>query len=576
MKISTIRKFHKIKKVLRPKRLKIAEQILIVLFISVLIPMIISGLVINNINQQAIRSQLKDSAVMMSNVVSNEIDVFLHVSYSELEQLSISLDYLKTDREKQNYLKTIKNKTKITYYEDLVLVKDFDSIKKLKAKNDEKGQFLIYTKTGNGNYLVAVFKKQELNKHLFLSMQDDERQIYVLDSKGKLIAQHNYTESQFQEAIKALPKTLVNDNATVFSKIKNQPLVYIHKTSPDMTVIVNTTETVMKNTINDNRFKLLMSVFVSSLSIFIIVALYIYYMYINIRQLFKGIMAVSKGSYERRIRLIKSIFTPYEIVFLSAEFNKMAAEIHKSYLQLKEQNVKLEQLNEFRSNLIDTVSHELRTPLTSIQGYTSRLLRTDIQIDEETRIKSLRVIKRQAERLKRLIEDLLVIPDIERERICVSLEPVWISDTVANAITLVKNSEDKPIVNNMSEDFPLVIADKDRAEQVIVNLVENAIKYATEGTPITISGDFNAENATISIENQCEKIPEEKLETLFGKFIRMDDKTTRTTRGTGLGLFIVKGLVEAMNGKITISSTDEIGFKVDVTLPLFKTVTLKP
>ena len=313
-----------------------------------------------------------------------------------------------------------------------------------------------------------------------------------------------------------------------------------------------------------------MAVFASALSIFIVVGLYIYFMYINIRQLFKGIMAMSKGSYERRIRLLKSIFTPYEIVFLTSEFNKMASEIHKSYLQLKEQNVKLEQLNEFRSNLIDTVSHELRTPLTSIQGYTSRLLRTDIVIDEETKIKSLRTIKRQSERLKRLIEDLLVIPDIERARIRVSLEPVWISDSVASSITLVKNTQEKEIRNEMPDDFPLVIADKDRAEQVIVNLVENAVKYSKEDTPIIISGSYNNEEATITVSNQCDKIPEEKLKSLFGKFIRIDDKTTRTTRGTGLGLFIVKGLVEAMNGQIKISSTDEIGFKVDVTFKLFK------
>ena len=141
---------------------------------------------------------------------------------------------------------------------------------------------------------------------------------------------------------------------------------------------------------------------------------------------------------------------------------------------------------------------------------------------------------------------------------------------------MVKNKEEKEIKNELSENFPLVIADKDRAEQVIVNLLENAIKYSKDNTPIIITGEYHAENATISISNECDKIPEEKLEQLFGKFIRMDDKTTRTTRGTGLGLFIVKGLVEAMNGKIKISSTEEVGFKVDVTLPLFKSVTLKP
>ena len=78
-------------------------------------------------------------------------------------------------------------------------------------------------------------------------------------------------------------------------------------------------------------------------------------------------------------------------------------------------------MNEFRSNMIDTVSHEFRTPLTSIQGYTSRLLRQDIKIDEETKVKSLKIIKRQSERLKRMIEDLLVIPDIEGARLNVNL-----------------------------------------------------------------------------------------------------------------------------------------------------------
>ena len=106
----------------------------------------------------------------------------------------------------------------------------------------------------------------------------------------------------------------------------------------------------------------------------------------------------------------------------------MATEIHKSYIQLKKNNIELKQLNEFRSNLIDTVSHELRTPLTSIQGYTSRLMRQDIKIDEETRQKSLRIIKEQSERLKRLIEDLLTIPDIEGMRLRTKVEQVYIPE----------------------------------------------------------------------------------------------------------------------------------------------------
>lgn len=574
MDIQTLRKINKIKKILHPKRLKIAEQILIVLFVALLVPMIISGIVINNINQQAMRNQLRTSAILIANMVSDELDVFFKIANNELEQISNTIDYIPQGNAKLNYIE--KTKKNSIYFQDIKIVDNYEKIEQLKNKDSMNNCFLMYQKLSNNKYLVAIFNNEDLNKYMFKSLKDDARQIYVIDTSGKIIAKHNYTEELYKESINLLPKKITDNRAIIYGNRKNQPIAYIHKTNPDLMIIVNTTAKITEYTINENRFKLLMAIIISSLSIFIIIALYVYYMYINIRQLFKGIMAVSKGSYERRIRLLKTIFTPYEIVFLASEFNKMASEIHKSYIQLKEQNVKLEQLNEFRSNLIDTVSHELRTPLTSIQGYTSRLLRKDITIDEETKQKSLRIIKRQSERLKRLIEDLLVIPDIERDRIRVALEPVWISDTVENAITLVKNSEEKEIINNISEDFPLVIADKDRAEQVIVNLIENAVKYSKEGTQITISGEYHSENATISIENQCDKIPEEKLKTLFEKFIRMDDKTTRTTRGTGLGLFIVKGLVEAMNGKIKISSTDNVGFKVDITLPLFKSITLKP
>lgn len=574
MNKKTIKNFTKIKKRLKPKRLKIAEQILIVLFVAVLIPMIISGIIINNINQQAMRAQLKHSAVLIANVVSNEIDVFWETFHNELKQINITLSYLSTPEQKQKYLDNIKGN--YTYFSDIKIVDSMKDVQKIKENNILSDKYTAYLETNNKKFLVASLLVENLNSSIFKSLKDDARQIYIIDSTGRVIAEHNYTEAIYRNSLELLPAKIIDNQAVIYGDVKNQPIVYIHKVNPELMIIVNTTEKVTNNTINENRFKLLMAVFISSLSIFIIVALYIYYLYINIRQLFKGIMAISKGSYQRRIHLIKSIFTPYEIVFLASEFNKMVAEIHKSYLQLKEQNVKLEQLNEFRSNLIDTVSHELRTPLTSIQGYTSRLLRTDIKIDEATQQKSLHIIKRQSERLKRLIEDLLVIPDIERAKIRVTLEPVWISDTIANSATLVKNDTGKNIVNNVDEDFPLIIADKDRCEQIIVNLIENAIKYSYEDSSIVISGEYNAQEAKIIIENQCDKIPQEKIKNLFEKFIRLDDKTTRTTRGTGLGLFIVKGLVEAMNGKIEIFSTENVGFRVELTFPLFKSVTLKP
>ena len=218
--------------------------------------------------------------------------------------------------------------------------------------------------------------------------------------------------------------------------------------------------------------------------------------------------------------------------------------------------------------MIDTVSHEFRTPLTSIQGYTSRLLRQDIQIDEETKQKSLKIIKRQSERLKRMIEDLLVIPDIEGAKLNFNMIKLPINSIIENSILLVKNDSGKDIINNAKDCLTEIIADNDRIEQVFVNLIENAIKYSKEGTPIVINCEQDENNLIISVQNDYDVIPREKLKTLFDKFTRLDDSTTRTTRGTGLGLYIVKGLVEAMNGEIRLYSNEECGFCVKVYMPL--------
>ena len=246
----------------------------------------------------------------------------------------------------------------------------------------------------------------------------------------------------------------------------------------------------------------------------------------------------------------------------------MVNQIHKSYIQLKKKNKELKQMDEFRSNMVDTVSHEFRTPLTSIQGYTSRLLRQDIKIDEETRQKSLKIIKKQSERLKRMIEDLLVIPDIEGARLNVDLKNIPINTIIESSIMLVKNDAGKEIINNVQDCQAEIIADNDRIEQVFVNLIENAIKYSKEDSAIILDYEIQGNRLVVSVKNEYDIIPREKLKTLFEKFTRVDDKTTRTTRGTGLGLYIVKGLVEAMNGEIRLYSNEEYGFCVKVYMPI--------
>ena len=548
------------------KRPKIVEQIGIVFFFAVLIPMCVSGFIINNINQQSMRYQLRESAVLIANMVSDEIDFFSNSINSNLEQIAFSLNFIHGKAQKAKYLKDVSSN--FDNCEKIEIVSSKDELQKIHGINNAANKATVSIPLDKTSFLVATYTIEALQDELFQSLKDDGRQIYVMTNEGRLIASHNYTDSVFEETLALLPKKLKQNTPVIFGDVKNQPLVYVHKNDPPITIIVNTTERITRKAINNNSAKIILSVILATLVIIFITALYTYYLYINIRQLFKGIIAISKGNYERQIRLLTTAFTPHEIVFLAFEFNRMAGEIHKSYIQLKQNNVELKQLNEFRSNLIDTVSHELRTPLTSIQGYTSRLLRQDINIDEETKQKSLRIIKEQSERLKRLIEDLLTIPDIEGMRLRTNVESVWLPEVMETALLLIKNKDNKEIIINMPENFPNVSGDKNRLEQVFVNLIENAVKYAYSESKIIVEGVVEDNIAKIFIKNDCDVIPPKKLQTLFEKFIRLDDNTTRTTRGTGLGLFIVKGLVEAMQGEIKLSSDKKCGFCVEVCLKL--------
>lgn len=546
------------------KKLKIIEQIAIVFFIAVVIPMSISGFIINNINQQSVRHQLRESAILVASMVSDEVDFFLKTNETTLAQIADTLEYLPTRKSKELFIKEVSKK--YPNCEDITIVRTPQELEKITDDAYINEKPILSTQMKDGSFLVIIFNANNWDNQLFKSLENDNRQIYIMDKNNHLIASHNFTPEVFKETIEMLPTDMEVEAPVIFGDEKNQPIVYLHRNNPDLTIVVNTTENIAKHAIIDNRVKIIISVLAAILSMMVLIGFYIYYLYINIRQLFKAVIALSKGNYQRQIRLITSSFTPFEIVFLANEFNNMASEIHKSYLELKRKNKELKELNEFRSNLLDTVSHELRTPLTSIQGYTSRLMRQDIVIDDAMKQKSLRIIKEQSEKLKRLIDDLLTIPDIEGMRLRTVTEDVWLDKVLEQAELLLRKRDGHDIVVNIADNFPMVLADKGRLEQVFVNLYENAIKYSYPESPILVEVVEKGAKAVIKIKNKCDKISKKKLDTLFEKFVRLDDNMTRTTRGTGLGLFIVKGLIEAMDGSIVLSSDDEFGFCATITL----------
>ena len=548
------------------KKLKIIEQIAIVFFFAVIIPISISGFIINNINQQSVRHQLRESAILVASMVSDEVDFFMKTNETTLAQIADTLEYLPSQKLKDKFIKEVAKK--YPNCEDITIAKNEKALEQITYEANINEKPILSTQMKDGSFLVILFNANNWDNQLFKSLENDNRQVYIMDKNNHLISSHNFSPEDFKETIDQLPEEKIEDAPVMIGDEKNRPIVYIHRTNPELTIVVNTTENIAKHAILDNRVKIIISVLSAILSMMVVIGFYIYYLYINIRQLFKAVIAISKGNYQRQIRLLTTSFTPYEIVFLANEFNNMVSEIHKSYLELKRKNIELKQLNEFRSNLLDTVSHELRTPLTSIQGYTSRLMRQDIVIDDETKQKSLRIIREQSERLKRLIDDLLTIPDIEGMRLRTVNDNVNLEEVLEQAELLLRKRDGHEIIVNMDNDVTQVYADKGRLEQVFVNLYENAIKYAYPDTPILVNIKQHKNKAVIKIKNKCDVIPEKKLKSLFEKFVRLDDEMTRTTRGSGLGLFIVKGLIEAMEGTITLTSNNEFGFCATITLNL--------
>jgi signal transduction histidine kinase len=312
---------------------------------------------------------------------------------------------------------------------------------------------------------------------------------------------------------------------------------------------------------------------------------YIFGIIRNFRQLIKGIKAMAQGNYNRRIRLIRNWATPFEIIYVTGEFNRMGRRISEQWGLIQQANQALAKLDEMKSNLIDTVSHELRTPLMNIQGYTSQLMRHNEGFSDEQRLKNLKTIRQQTKRLERLVEDLLVIPDLERQSLRIYLEPLFLGLLVEQTVALFpENKQERLAVNwHLPAGFEAqsveLMADAARLEQVLVNVVENAFKYSrspdldvvvmTISVEERLTGDSGEQWVQFSVGNQCEPMPEAVLQGLFEKFKRLDESLTRTTRGSGLGLFIAKALTEAMGGEIGLAyHPEQSTFEAFIRLPL--------
>lgn len=218
-------------------------------------------------------------------------------------------------------------------------------------------------------------------------------------------------------------------------------------------------------------------------------------------------------------------------------------------------------------DFISTVSHELRTPLTSIRGFSQTMLASWDKLDDESKKKFLQIIVDQSNRLINLVENMLSVTKLQNTKDDLIYKEFSIKPLIEMITSIVKSQyKDKKFNIEIPEYIPPILADKDKFQQIITNLTENAAKYGDENSTITITANIQEDMVSIKVINRGIDIPEEDYEKIFTKFSRIDNPLTRKVQGSGLGLYITKSLVEKMSGKISVKSENHITI-FEVTLP---------
>ena len=220
--------------------------------------------------------------------------------------------------------------------------------------------------------------------------------------------------------------------------------------------------------------------------------------------------------------------------------------------------VQANSVQQAQTEFVSTVSHELRTPLTSIKGFADTILRSGDKIEPTQQRRYIGIIKDQADRLTRLVEDLLAVSRLESKKMQLTIRAIDLNETVQRVQrNLADKARNHKIVNKIPTGLPHVWADADRLEQILTNLIDNAIKYSPAKTTVNVSArdvEGSTEMVEFSVSDEGGGIPQEHLPQIFTKFGRLDNPLVRQTEGTGLGLYITRSLVLALGGQIKVTS----------------------
>ena len=227
-------------------------------------------------------------------------------------------------------------------------------------------------------------------------------------------------------------------------------------------------------------------------------------------------------------------------------------------------------VEQMKSDFVSTVSHQLRAPLTSIYGFAETLMRRDVLFGEAERETFLGYIASEAQRLTSIVDTLLSVARLEAGDLHVELVPTDLREVVSEVVTSVQQGADlngHRFVLHLPDEPLAASADREKLGQVLTNLLDNAVKFSPNGGTVTVEAHRRAGRVEVRVVDEGQGIPEDERERIFSKFHRTDS-SPRGPSGAGLGLFIARGLVRAMGGRIWVDSAEGGGSSFAFELPL--------
>lgn len=409
------------------------------------------------------------------------------------------------------------------------------------------------------NYYRGTMTLEDVTSNLTAVATYLDADIWVIDKDGKiLINSRNDSSSETLEnfdvttfgtsyyQIGTFFDTFTEEHLSVFSPItinyKVRGYVLIHKPVSNLTSF--------KDGFLNISYMTLAIIFLCA---FVVLGLFTYTVYVPIRKITRAAKDYSEGNFDTKI----NIHTNDEIGYLAASLNYMATE--------------LSTLEEDQRKFIANVSHDFRSPLTSIKGYIEAIM--DGTIPYEMQDKYLNIILFETERLNKLTQSMLELNKYGKKGIMLDISSFDINNTIKMVAQSFEGTcKEKKISFELilTGQTSFVSADMSKIQQVIYNLIDNAIKFSHPDSTITIETTEKNEKVFISVKDTGIGIPKDSIKKIWERFYKTDLSRGKDKRGTGLGLAIVKEIISAHNENINVISTEGVGTEFIFTLPLTK------